>query len=59
MPKFTGVYRAANGSWYCKVTVGHDPLTGKRVQVTVLEVDERRKRIALTMKQSAPSSIPR
>lgn len=34
MPRFTGVYRAENGSWYCKVTLGRDPLTGKRVQVT-------------------------
>lgn len=34
MPRFTGVYRAENGSWYCKATLGHDPLTGKRIQVT-------------------------
>ena len=34
MPKFTGVYRAENGSWYCKATLGRDPLAGKRIQVT-------------------------
>lgn len=34
MPKVEGVYRAGNGSWYFKATVGHDPLTGKRIQVT-------------------------
>lgn len=34
MPRFTGVYRAENGSWYCKATLGRDPLTSKRVQVT-------------------------
>lgn len=34
MPKHTGVYRAANGSWYFKATVGADRITGKRVQVT-------------------------
>jgi integrase len=34
MPRFTGVYRAENGSWYCKATLGRDPLTGKRLQVT-------------------------
>ena len=34
MPKTQGVYRAPNGSWYFKATLGRDPLTGKRVQVT-------------------------
>ncbi len=34
MPKVEGVYRAGNGSWYFKATVGRDPLTGKRIQVT-------------------------
>jgi integrase len=34
MPKLDGVYRAANGSWYVKATLGHDPLTGKRIQLT-------------------------
>jgi integrase len=34
MPKVEGVYRAANGSWYFKATVGREPLTAKRIQVT-------------------------
>lgn len=34
MPRFTGVYRAESGYWYCKATVGHDPVTSKRVQIT-------------------------
>ena len=29
-----GVYSDGNGGWYFKATVGRDPLTGKRVQVT-------------------------
>lgn len=30
-----GVYRdRIRGTWYCKVTIGHDPATGRRVQVT-------------------------
>jgi hypothetical protein len=34
MPKLVGVYRAGNGSWYFKATLGRDPLTGKRIRVT-------------------------
>lgn len=34
MPKLQGVYRADNGSWYFKATLGRDPLSGKRLQVT-------------------------
>lgn len=34
MPKFEGVYRAGNGSWYFKASLGRDPLTGKRIQLT-------------------------
>jgi integrase len=34
MPKLEGVYRAGNGSWYFKATLGRDPLTGKRIQLT-------------------------
>lgn len=30
----TGVYQDSRGKWYFKVTVGQDPLTGKRNQVT-------------------------
>jgi integrase len=29
-----GVYQNAKGKWYFKVTVGHDPLTGRRNQIT-------------------------
>ncbi len=29
-----GVYPDGKGGWYFKATVGHDPLTGKRAQVT-------------------------
>jgi integrase len=29
-----GVYQDGRGSWYFKVTVGRDPLTGKREQIT-------------------------
>ncbi len=29
-----GVYQDKRGKWYFKVTVGHDPLTGKRDQIT-------------------------
>ena len=29
-----GVYQNANGKWYFKVTVGQDPLTGRRNQIT-------------------------
>jgi hypothetical protein len=35
MPKRPqGVYQDGRGGWYFKVTLGSDPLTGKRVQVT-------------------------
>jgi len=35
MPKRPqGVYQDARGGWYFTVTLGSDPLTGKRVQVT-------------------------
>lgn len=34
MPKIHGVYKDSAGRWYYKVTLGRDPLTGKRVQVT-------------------------
>lgn len=35
MPKRPqGVYQDARGGWYLKVTLGSDPLTGKRVQIT-------------------------
>ena len=34
MPKLSGVYRASNGTWYFKATVGRDPLTAKRIQIT-------------------------
>ena len=29
MPKLQGVYRAGNGSWYFRATLGRDPLSGK------------------------------
>ncbi len=29
-----GVYPDGRGGWYLKATVGHDPLTGKRTQIT-------------------------
>lgn len=29
-----GVYQDGRGGWYFKVTLGSDPLTGKRVQIT-------------------------
>ena len=29
-----GVYQDGRGGWYFKVTVGRDPLTGKRDQIT-------------------------
>ena len=29
-----GVYQNAKGKWYFKVTVGQDPLTGRRNQIT-------------------------
>ena len=29
-----GVYEDGRGRWYSKVTLGPDPLTGKRVQIT-------------------------
>ena len=29
-----GVYQDKRGKWYFKATVGHDPLTGKRDQIT-------------------------
>lgn len=34
MPKVEGVYQDGRGGWYFKATVGRDPLTGKRQQVT-------------------------
>lgn len=34
MPKVEGVYQDAKGGWYFKATLGRDPLTGRRVQVT-------------------------
>jgi hypothetical protein len=35
MPKRPqGVYQDGRGGWYFKVTLGSDPLTGKRVQIT-------------------------
>ncbi|MDQ3680920.1 MAG: Arm DNA-binding domain-containing protein [Actinomycetota bacterium] len=32
--KAEGVYADGQGGWYFKVTLGKDPLTGRRVQVT-------------------------
>ena len=29
-----GVYKDGRGGWYVKVTVGRDPLTGRRAQIT-------------------------
>ncbi len=29
-----GVYSDGRGGWYLKTTLGSDPLTGKRVQIT-------------------------
>jgi hypothetical protein len=29
-----GVYQDSHGGWYFKVTVGRDPLTGRREQIT-------------------------
>ncbi len=29
-----GVYPDGRGGWYFKLTLGSDPLTGKRVQIT-------------------------
>lgn len=29
-----GVYKDGNGGWYVKVTLGRDPLTGRRTQIT-------------------------
>ena len=34
MPKQAGVYQDSKGGWYFKATLGTDPLTGKRVQIT-------------------------
>ncbi|CAA9277368.1 MAG: hypothetical protein AVDCRST_MAG76-3784 [uncultured Acidimicrobiales bacterium] len=34
MAKVEGVYLDGRGSWYFKATLGRDPLTGKRQQVT-------------------------
>ncbi len=34
MPKVEGVYQDAKGGWYFKATLGRDPLTGRRVQIT-------------------------
>lgn len=34
MPRYEGVYQDAKGRWYFKVTLGRDPLSGKRVQLT-------------------------
>lgn len=34
MPKHAGVYRSPNGTWYFKATIGSDPLTGRRQQIT-------------------------
>ena len=34
LAKPQGVYQDDSGGWYFKVTLGSDPLTGKRVQVT-------------------------
>ncbi len=33
-PEPPGVYQDARGKWYFKVTVGQDPLTGRRDQIT-------------------------
>jgi predicted DNA-binding transcriptional regulator AlpA len=46
-----GVYADAKGRWYFKATVGRDPLTGKRLQVTkrgfrtAAEADRARKHL--------------
>lgn len=32
--RFEGVYKDGKGGWYVKVTVGRDPLTGRRTQIT-------------------------
>lgn len=46
-----GVYADAKGRWYFKATLGRDPLTGKRLQVTkrgfrtAAEADRARKQL--------------
>ncbi len=50
MPKFEGVYRAGNGSWYFKASLGRDVLTGKRIQLT--------KRLGRTPPCAWPASGP-
>ena len=60
----TGVYQDGRGKWYFKVTVGRDPLTGKRDQVTrrgfatmAEAARERREVLAkIDHRQLAPSS---
>ena len=39
-----GVYSDGRGGWYFKVTLGRDPLTAKRVQITKRGTARRRKR---------------
>lgn len=34
MPKYEGVYEDGKGGWYFKISLGRDPLTGQRTQVT-------------------------
>lgn len=34
MPKYESVYQDGRGGWYFKATLGRDPLSGKRVQLT-------------------------
>ncbi len=36
-----GVYADGRGGWYLKVTVGKDPLTGKRGQLTKRATDRQ------------------
>ena len=34
MPRYEGVYDDGRGGWYYKLTLGRDPVTGRRVQLT-------------------------
>jgi integrase len=63
-PRPPGVYQDSRGKWYFKVTVGQDPLTGKRDQVTrrgfatMAEASKERREVLnqIDRGQRAPSS---
>ncbi|MDH4076940.1 MAG: site-specific integrase [Acidimicrobiia bacterium] len=63
MPKASDVYRAGNGTWYFKLRVGRDPLTGAWKQVTrrgfrtAADASEARRHLADSWAEAPPQAF--